>query len=81
MGGAFPSMPVGTTTFRGMVGGGAIRMPRASLDPRYGQIMAQTIFLVLELTWLDFGPSLAQVAVLVGGALLLDAVRARVTGT
>ena len=52
-----------------------------AFDPRYGQIAAQTIFLVLELTWLDFGPPLAQVAVLIGGALLLDAVRARLSRT
>ncbi len=62
--------------------GSIVATPRSRVfDPRYGQIVAQTIFLVLELTWLDFGPSLAQVAVLVGGALLLDAGRARIFRT
>src|SRR4051794_6236169 len=55
------------------------RPRRFALDPRLGQIVAQTTFLVLELTWLDFGPSPVQAAVYIVGALLMDAAHARLS--
>jgi enediyne biosynthesis protein E5 len=81
MGEAILPMPLAPTMSRVMAGGFALGRPRFFLDPRHGQIAAQTAFLILELTWLDFGPSPAQVAVLIGGGLLLDALRARLTRT
>jgi len=52
-----------------------------SLDPRYGQMAAQSMLLLIELVWLDFGPSPLQAAVYIVTALLIEALRARWTRT
>ena len=62
-------MHLDMATPRVMTGGLAKRIPFAALDPRYGQVAAQATFLILELFWLDFGPPLAEMAVLIGGGL------------
>lgn len=51
-----------------------------SFDPRYGQIAAQTTLLLLELFWLDFGPSPLQAAVFIAGTQAMEAARARLAG-
>jgi enediyne biosynthesis protein E5 len=50
-------------------------------DPRYGQMAAQCTLLLVELVWLDFGPSLLQAAVFIVTALLMEAIRAHRSGT
>jgi Na+-translocating ferredoxin:NAD+ oxidoreductase RnfD subunit len=52
-----------------------------SFDPRYGQMAAQSTLLLIELVWLDFGPSRLQAAVFIITALVMEAARARLTGT
>lgn len=47
-------------------------------DPRTIQIAAQTTFLVLETVWLDFGPSLPQVATFIVTALAMECAHARI---
>jgi Na+-translocating ferredoxin:NAD+ oxidoreductase RnfD subunit len=58
-------------------------LSRRSLDfdPRYGQMAAQCTLLLIELVWLDFGPSLLQAAVFIVTALLMEAIRAHWSGT
>jgi Na+-transporting NADH:ubiquinone oxidoreductase subunit NqrB len=51
---------------------------RVAFDPRTGQIAAQCLLLLLELFWLDFGPSLAQVLVFIAGTQAMELLRARV---
>ena len=50
-------------------------------DPRTIQISAQSIFLVLETAWLDFGPSLPQAAIFILVSQLMELARARLTRT
>src|SRR4051812_18769053 len=57
------------------------RRPGFAFDPRFGQIAAQSTLLVLELTWLDFGPSPLQAAVFIAGTLSLELVRASASRT
>jgi len=59
----------------------AVNRPLLAFDPRYGQMAAQSTLLLVELVWLDFGPSPMQAAVLIAGALLMETARARVSGT
>ena len=47
-------------------------------DPRLIQIAAQTTFLVLVTTWLDFGPSLPQIATLITTAMICELARSHV---
>jgi Na+-translocating ferredoxin:NAD+ oxidoreductase RnfD subunit len=54
---------------------------KLTFDPRYGQMTAQSTLLLIELVWLDFGPSPLQAAVYIASALLMEAARARWTGT
>jgi len=51
-------------------------IPRIARDPRIIQIVAQTTLLLLVTVWLDFGPSIPQVATLIGAALACEAARA-----
>ncbi len=50
---------------------------RFHFDPRLLQIAAQTTFLVLITTWLDFGPSLPQIATLMTTAMICELARSR----
>jgi enediyne biosynthesis protein E5 len=59
---------------------GPAAIAAAFTDPRHIQIAAQTSFLVLETLWLDFGPSLAQVATMILAAQLMEWLRARLAG-
>jgi Na+-translocating ferredoxin:NAD+ oxidoreductase RnfD subunit len=59
----------------------AVSRRNLSLDPRYGQMAAQSTLLLIELVWLDFGPSPLQAAVYIVAALLMEAAHARWTGT
>ena len=54
--------------------------PKPVIDPRHGQIAAQSLLLLLELFWLDFGPSPAQAFVFIAGTQAVEAARARLTG-
>lgn len=63
-----------------MTGFTMIDRPTLAFDPRYGQIAAQTTLLMLELLWLDFGPSPLQAAVFIIGTQAMEAARARLTG-
>jgi enediyne biosynthesis protein E5 len=50
-------------------------------DPRYGQMAAQTTLLLIELVWLDFGPSPLQAAAYIVAALLMEAAHAQWSNT
>jgi Na+-translocating ferredoxin:NAD+ oxidoreductase RnfD subunit len=58
-----------------------VSRPSLTFDPRYGQMAAQATLLVIELVWLDFGPSPLQAVVFISVALLMEAARARWSGT
>ena len=49
------------------------------MDARYVQIAAQATFLLLETVWLDFGPSLPQIATMIAVALIMEAAHTRLT--
>ena len=52
-----------------------------TFDPRYGQMAAQSMLLLIELVWLDFGPSPLQAAVYIVTAQLTETARATWSGT
>jgi Na+-translocating ferredoxin:NAD+ oxidoreductase RnfD subunit len=65
---------------RATVAPAIFRTPRLAFDPRYGQMAAQSVLLLVELVWLDFGPSPLQAAVFIIGTLLTETVRAQWSG-